>query len=223
MAEYKFRWPCWWGGEAVSDTAPQIASRLVELRREVGGLKAEVQRGGPRFAIKSSKELMGKLRDALDKLGLVDFVCSMTGGNIPLGDDTDGTLAFLMATVRIGAPDGSFAELVGAGHGADQQDKAAGKASTYAWKDAHVKGLDLPDADMVDTDDDERPLPGGLRQKRLTVSKADVELAIERATNLGELQAAGQLARGLSPDERVQVQPKYNARKGELAQPVVPS
>lgn len=228
--------PCWWGGTGTSETPPQIREKLPELRKAVGNLKAEVKKGGPRFAIKSAKELMEKLRPALDELGMVDFPIALTGGNIPLvpvvdGDGDvvggEGTMAFLMVTVRIGAPDGSYIDIVGAGHGADTQDKAGGKASTYAWKDAHIKGLDLPDDEMVDTDDEEKPIKGGIRQAapaksktevaapKLTLDQAKAEIAA--ATSKAELSAAVKRAQAsLSPEEQTQLADGYKAKKAEL-------
>ena len=70
-----------------------------------------------------------------------------------------GTACTTRSVVRIEAEDGSYRDFVGTGQGADNQDKAGGKASTYAWKDALVKGLCLPDADMVDTDDESDVVP----------------------------------------------------------------
>jgi hypothetical protein len=64
------------------------------------------------------------------------------------------TLAHVKSTVRLIAPDTSFIDLDGSGHGGDVDDKSGGKASTYAWKDALLKGLSIPHEDMVDTDDD---------------------------------------------------------------------
>ena len=79
------------------------------------------------------------------------------------GRPTFRTLVHVVATVRLIAPDGSYLDCVGSGHGGDVDDKAGGKASTYAWKDAILKGLTIPHEDMVDTDDDAgetNPSPG---------------------------------------------------------------
>lgn len=235
----KYRFPTWWGGVVDSDEPPMIATQLQQLRAEVGFLKAEVKSGGPRFAIKSAKDLMEKLRPALDKLEMVCFTATHTGGNIPLtpvvdGDGDvvagEGTLAFLMATTRIGCKDGSYVDVVGSGHGADQQDKAGGKCSTYAWKDSLIKGLSLPDDDMVDTDDEEKPLKKGLRQKSTKAAPAkskqadkpkttveDVRAAIAVATNLDELKAAGASAKELTGEEQTSLMEEYKAKKAELS------
>lgn len=159
---FKYRWPTWWGGENWSNEAPEIATAGQKVRKLIGGLQAKKQAGGPQFAVKSGKELMFKLRDALDDLGYDAPVVESTGGDIP---SEKGTCAFLTVTVELQCPDGSFKRFKGSGHGADRDDKAGGKASTYAWKDALVKGLSLPDAEMADSDDEagvspQRPPPG---------------------------------------------------------------
>lgn len=153
-----YTWKPWWGGEAVaSTTPPMIANAGAELRRRIGGLKAE-KKQGVTYAVKSAKDLMDKLRDALDELGYNAPIVELQGGAM---DVERGTQAFLIATVEVQCPDGSCARMRGAGHGCDSQDKAGGKASTYAWKDALVKGFSLPDKEMVDTDDEEKPIKGG--------------------------------------------------------------
>lgn len=159
-----YRWKAWWAGDVVSDVPPQIPTALLALRKKVGGLTAKKTAGGPAFAIKSSKELEIKLRDACDDLGIP--LCGpvgVDGGNI---DVDRGTAAFVKVVQRIGCVDGSFVDFVGVGHGADQQDKAAGKASTYARKDALTKGLIAPDKEMPDTDDEENPIPGGVTVRK---------------------------------------------------------
>jgi hypothetical protein len=157
-----YEWNTWWGGTAKSDNPPMIAAAGAKVRAMIGGLQAKKQQNGPQFAVKSGKELMFKLRDALDKLGYDAPVVAATGGDVAT---EKGTCAFLTVTVELQCPDGSFKRMVGSGHGADRDDKAGGKASTYAWKDALVKGLSLPDAEMADTDDEAgvspvRPPPG---------------------------------------------------------------
>lgn len=234
----KFQYPTWWGGVAASEEPPQIAAKLKELREKVGFLKAEEKKGGPRFAIKSAKDLMAKLRPALDELGMVCFTHAQTGGNIPLvpvvdgeGDVVggEGTLSFIMATVRIGCEDGSYVDVVGCGHGADSQDKAGGKSSTYAWKDALIKGLALPDAEIDDTDDEEKPIKGGLRQKGKPKAPAanskkapkpslhEVRDLIESATGMEALKSAGKLAQQLSEEDQTALLDEYNAKKAELS------
>lgn len=149
---------------AYSDKPPQIHALALELREEIGSLAAKKQQGGPMFPVRGAKELNQKLAEGLRKLKLLAPVikqevtfCDTT--NIPAnindrGRPTFRTLVHVVATVRLIAPDGSYLDFVGSGHGGDVDDKAGGKASTYAWKDAILKGLSIPHEDMVDTDDD---------------------------------------------------------------------
>jgi hypothetical protein len=237
LNQMTYQFPTWWGGVAQSDAPPQISQAIQQLRQKVGGLEAKKQDGPrvPRFPIKSGKELMIKLRDALDELGMVALTVSLTGGNIPLGQDSDGdsiegTLAFLMSTVRLGCQDGSYVDVVGAGHGADSQDKAGGKASSYAWKDALVKGLSLPDAQMVDTDDEETPIPGLKQGKKAkpakaaptppaaeSVTKESAAQLIAEASDEAALKAALQVAKTLPPAEQAELAAAYKAKKAALA------
>lgn len=146
---------------------PQIHGLLLELRREVGSLAAKKQAGGPMFPVRGAKELNQKLAEALNKLEMVAAVVDqkvtfidtdkIPGNQTASGKPVFRTLVHVVATVRIIAPDGSYLDCVGSGHGGDTDDKAGGKASTYAWKDAILKGLSIPHEDMEDTDDSASP------------------------------------------------------------------
>jgi hypothetical protein len=143
----------------------KIYKDIISLRELIGGLQAKKKDNGPKFAVKDAKELMLKLRAAGDKLGMpiVGAVVSQTTHHYPTrdlgvnkyGTAMFGTMVHVTSTVRFMSDDGSFIDVVGSGHGGDDQDKAGGKASTYAWKDAILKGLSIPDAEMLDTDDEQ--------------------------------------------------------------------
>jgi hypothetical protein len=157
----KYQWPCWWGGAAMSDTPPEIHEKLLAIRKSVGGLKARKEAAGPNFAVRKATDLMAKLRTALDAtkchaMVVKQDVTTLDPGTIP--PDAKGRVlrsaVVTKTTIRVCAPDGSFVEAVGSGGGGDADDKAGGKASTYSYKDAFIKLLTLPDADVVDTDDE---------------------------------------------------------------------
>lgn len=161
--EYVF--PNYWGGATRSPNPPLIHSKIHDLRMEIGGLAAKKQQGGPMFPVRSAKELTLKLAQALHNL---DMVAPVIAQEVNLVDTKDipgnvsgsgkpvfRTLAHVKATVRLAAADGSYVDMVGSGHGGDVDDKAGGKATTYAWKDAVLKGLTIGEQDMVDTDDEE--------------------------------------------------------------------
>lgn len=144
---------------------PMIFPKLRELRRKVNSVAAVRTKDVP-FAVRGAKDLNQKLANALDELNLlapvIDSKVTLIDVNeVPFKTNRDGasepvfrTLAHVVSTVRIIAEDGSFVDMVGSGHGGDKDDKAGGKASTYAWKDAILKGLTIPHEDMVDTDDE---------------------------------------------------------------------
>lgn len=145
----------------------KILSDLVAFRKLVGGLKAE-QRQGVMYKVKDASALMDKIRAAADELGMVmaGAPISSTSFDIPgfqvFNKNANQMVSQLVvhttATVRFMSSDGSYVDFVGSGHGSSNDDKAGGKASTYAWKDALLKALSLPNADMPDTDDDVVPM-----------------------------------------------------------------
>ena len=120
-----------------------IHAKLLELRKgdlvSCGG--KEEWRDVP-FAV--PKELNQKLANALAKARPSPplwprRLCLSTRTKFaqPDGKPAFRTLVHVKATVRIMAPDGSYIDMVGSGHGGDGDDKAGGKASTYAWKRRH--------------------------------------------------------------------------------------
>lgn len=183
----QYVFPAHWGGVTYSATPPMIHNKLRELRREVGSLGAKKQQGGPMFPVRSSKELMQKLAEALDALNLTAGVVAqdvtlVDTANIPDNKTSSGkpvfrTLAHVRSTVRIGAEDGSFVEYVGSGHGGDVDDKAGGKADTYAWKAAVLKGLCIPEQNMPDTDDEE-PSERAPKSGAKPVKSTDQEMSV---------------------------------------------
>jgi len=209
----EYVWPCWWGGVTRSSVAPTIAAKLREARLHIGGFAAKKAQGGPSFPVRNAKELAQKLAQALSDLDMVASVVSqevtlLPTDTIPDNKTSSGkpvfrTLVHVKATVRIGAPDGSFIEVVGSGNGGDVDDKAGGKASTYAWKDAVTKGLTVPEQDLMDTDDEapsEGSAPETLKRqpskseaKAVTVTADESTLAattvrIAAATTIADLE-----------------------------------
>lgn len=184
-----YAWPCYWGGVAQSPNPPLIHAKIRELRREVGALAAKRAAGGPQFPVRGAKELAQKLAQALNDLDLIAPVVAQEVTLIPTDDIPQNatssgkpvfrTLAHVKATVRIGAPDGSFVDMVGSGHGGDVDDKAGGKADTYGWKIAILKGLTIPDQDMVDTDDEAPSEP----RKGKAATKVEPQVAASTNTS----------------------------------------
>lgn len=156
----------------------KILQDIIALRKLVGGLKAEKKEGGPRFAVKDARVLMEALRRAGDELGMpiVAGTVAQVVTHHEIKETTPDqygkqklvTAVHCVSTIRFTSSDGSYLDFVGSGHGADDQDKAGGKASTYSWKDACIKALVLPDSDMVDTDDSGDSMPEIDSKKRMS-------------------------------------------------------
>lgn len=171
---------------------PEIQKKVLEVRKLVGGLEAKKTAGGPSFATKSAKELLGKLRNALDLTGCTISVVKQDIINIPaesVPPDGKGrtvrSAVTIQTLVRLGAPDGSFIESWGSGGGLDADDKAVGKASTYSFKDAVIKMLTMPDAQLHDADDEQGAgavaPPSVILQTYLTELAESGDMALVRA------------------------------------------
>lgn len=169
----------------------RIHEDLIKLRRLVGGLKAEV-RQGVSFKVKMGSALMEKIRSGADDLGMpmagapikVDF----TSERVPTEKGID-TLVTVATTLRFMSGDGTYVDFVGLGQGGDKQDKAAGKAFSYAWKSAIIQALSLPDDDMLDTDMEEHPF-GKPEAKKVAKPFSAVVDMLNRVNTKYELEAA---------------------------------
>lgn len=201
-----------------------ILNKIIELRKAVGGLKSE-KKDGVRFKVKSAAVLMGKIREAADNLSLTICVGGMDITDVPV---QTGTMCMVRARVDVVALDGSFISFYGAGHGADTSDKAGGKASTYSWKDALVKGLCMPDADMDDTDDDseQKPVRGAAKAAAPSPDAGasaeppakvkEVVARIETLTDLKEIRDFARAAAEKFPEHSSVFQAAYTAAKERL-------
>jgi ERF superfamily len=197
----------------------KIYQDLVALRRKIGGLKAE-KKGGVSFPVKSAKDLMDKLRKAADELGM-PMAAAPIAVEFQDREVQGKTMFTCKTTVRFMSSDGSFVDFVGVGQGGDGQDKAGGKASTYAYKDACVKGLTLPDAELVDTDDEETPLAPKIEESKPAPPLGKILGMFNAAATRADLEAAKNEVRkytNWTPDERNQLANVAERAKGRVAQ-----
>ena len=155
-----------YGTHAITNAkAPLIVEGIRSLRAYIGGIQAKPSKDqyGPKFPVKSAKELFNKLAQALHDLNMLAYVVDQQFTHFPYeytakdGNKKTGTCIHVKSTVRIAASDGSHIDVVGSGHGRDNEDKAGGKASTYATKDALLKGLCIGEEDIDDTDNGNVP------------------------------------------------------------------
>ena len=176
---------------------------MVQLRRKIGGLKAEKKAAVP-FPVKSAKDLMIKLRDAADELNM-PMAGAVIHQDVNSESSDRGTKASVTSVVRFMSDDGSYIDFVGSGGGMATDDKAIGKAITYSWKSAVVPGLALPDADMVDTDDES-----------VQPYVFDLIAKINKTSSLVDLKALRNELNELTDKEKEKVLPVYIRRSGEL-------
>lgn len=217
---------------------PLIFSKLLELRRAIGGLKARksTEAYGPQFPVRSSKELMDKLSAAVNDLDLLVYpvASELVTMEVPATTDKQGnpkmggSCCYVISTIRVEAEDGSYRDFRGMGCGADRDDKAGGKASTYAWKDALLKGLSIPDAEMLDTDNEAGHAkdigavgrPGGKRAGKAPAGPSAAEEAarkrLEGCKDAAELASIVPLLQALPPDAQARLNGAYLEAKGRV-------
>lgn len=197
----------------------KILSDLKALRDEVGNLEAK-KRDGVMYKVKSFEELDVKLRLAADKLGMPmagsPVAQSVTHYTPIEGVNRNGQpqitfVVHCISTVRFMSDDGSYVDFVGSGHGGGTDDKSGGKASTYASKDAILKGLRIPNDAIPDTDDEEGKLPAPPSLKMVLD-------AVKSSMTLDELEEAKTLA-GMgkwNTDEEDKIKTEFLRRKAAL-------
>lgn len=242
MSKYKFK-SAYAGYDDVveSDEPPQIHGLMRKLRIEVGGVAAVKDPNGPNFPVRSAKVLLQKLAQAISDLDMVVLpiyqeVTHQEPEKIPA--DAKGrklrSAVHVRTTVRFIAPDGSYLDSVGSGHGYDADDKGGGKADTYAYKVAILKGLCIPEKDIVDTDDEELGGNEPPAKTQATTAKAkpkepaqpsdtDKEVAkylerIEACSTADELKALGAEVNASARQEvKTAIFEPYTARRNALA------
>jgi hypothetical protein len=192
-----------------------VLTKLANLRKRVGVVKAE-KKDGVKFKVRSADKLADKLRKAADEEGLLIYPVFAQGRGYPV---EDGTLAEVNLTLRIQAlSDGSFIDVMGFGLGADTQDKAGGKAGTYAWKACLIQTLLAGGAE--DTDDTDTPIPGGVKAKgtratpKLTVEAVRTELA--QVQDEAGFKALAQKARVLTFEQQNSLVDDFKATRVRL-------
>lgn len=171
------------------------------VRAAVGGLEAKKGNGSKApFPVRSAKELSLKWRAALDETG-----CDWRPLNYHFQDVKGGTV--LLGTFRFTAPDGETMDFEGIAGPLDDTDKAVGKASTYCWKDAIVKGFNIPDGEMVDVDDDDKP-----RVTPVSLMRQKIAACLDR----DELKALKPELQALEPKYQAELAKDFQAKVAEL-------
>lgn len=192
----------------------------LQLRQLVGNVSL-AQKAGMKFATRAATETYDKVREAADTLGVLIYPQEGVGkGQIIEGERNPGTMADVQLNIVCQAvEDGSAICIFGYGQGADTQDKAGGKAGTYAFKQALIQallagGTKTPKKDRIpDTDDDDEPVPGGVRKPSGKPSPDAVKAAFEAANDEPAYRAALADLKKLAADQQVAMKPTAVAAK----------
>ncbi len=185
-----------------------VLGLMKELRIRCGTLKA-TKKEGVRFMIRSLDRLVDLIRKPANDLGLLIYPAQAAGKGFVV---EDGTLAECNLTVRIQAiEDGSYLDICGFGLGADNQDKAGGKAGSYAFKQALIQALLAGGAD--DTDDTDTPIKGGIRPKQTGQSQHDLGKLLDAAMVEEAYKFAIALVRQAAPETQLAVRDNVIAAK----------
>lgn len=175
------------------------------MRNHIGGLAAKKGVGSKApFPVRSAKELSVKWRAALD-----DLDCDFKPKYYQFEDVKAGTL--VTGYYEFTAPNGETMEFVGVAGPLDDSDKAVGKCSTYTWKDAIVKGFNIPDDEMVDQDDDDKP-----RVTPVFLMKQEIAGVVKSPTALDEMRALKERIQAMEPRDQATLAPVFQAKVAEL-------
>lgn len=200
-------------------TSPgKVLDLIKQLRTQVGTLKAK-EKQGVRFKVRSLDELVDRMRGPANDLGLLIYPYEVIASGQTIAGPEDkpervGTMAQATVKVRIQAiEDGSYVDIAGFGLGADNQDKAGGKAGSYAFKQALLQALLAGGSE--DTDDTDTPIKGGVRRAgaKARPSVEAVTAAFETATTPEEYAAAVELVKQLMPAAQLALRETVQAAK----------
>lgn len=207
--------------------AGKILELWWQLRKKVGVVEAK-KKDGVKFKVRSSEDLIDKVREESNELGLLIYPTAGDGkGHVV----EDGTLAEQnLVVVAQAVEDGSMLVFTGFGLGADQQDKAGGKAGTYAFKAALIQALlaggkeNAKKLGVADTDDDDSPMPQGVKPKtrKSAPQPADVQALFDAAGTEAEYKAAVAECMKLQPAQQVGLKEAIQAAKARITAATTP-
>lgn len=203
----------------------KILALWADARRMVGTLEAKTKQG-VKFKVRANEDLVDKLAKACDHLGILVYPAEGFGkGHVV----EDGTLAEVSLYIVVQAiEDGSKLGFWGFGLGADNQDKAGGKAGTYAFKQALVQAAlagGTKDAKnrMPDTDDTDTPIEGGVKPKSAKPKSPtfdEVSALLQAATVESEYREALAKLKLASPADQVKLAPIAHTARAKCIPPV---
>ncbi len=202
----------------------EILRLWAELVRVTDPLQRR-KKAGVQFLVRDAAELVDKLRVVTNSLGIIIYPGVATHGTGTVVER--GTLADVnMVLIAQAISDGSMLAFGGYGQGADNQDKAGGKAMTYAAKAILIQAAQLGGSKTAkalgvhDTDDTDTPIKGGVKPKavRPTLDKLREQLAeVQDEEDYLELRPTLQ---ALAPEDQQKLTPDILAAKARAGMPV---
>lgn len=205
------------------DGTPGKILRLWKELREFTGIVEAKKKDGVKFKVRSAEDLIDKIREKANQLGILIYPANGSGNGFPVEDGTLATVSLQVVAQAI--EDGSTLVFYGFGLGADSQDKAGGKAGTYAFKQALIQALlaggkeNAKKLGVADTDDTDTPIEGGVK-----VKKKDSPLTVEAAKDLvaeadtqEAYDAAIKKVMAMRPENQLKVRDALVAAKARIA------
>lgn len=166
--------------------AATLAEAIVRVMADVRGVEKAMQVGDGRNSYKavSDKDVKETIRKAMIKHGLAIIPKTVDAATrIERWEETNNYGTRQRQQVFVEAKtvytlmhvSGETRDIEGYGHGVDPQDKAAGKATTYALKYALLYLFLVPTGDIDDADADPSKDDGGVSDKAPNVRRASNE------------------------------------------------
>ncbi len=196
-----------------------ILAKWHRIRNTIGTV-AKVKKEGMKFATLNNETVTDLVRAATDKEGVLVYPYSTAGTALAV---EDGTMCGVNITFRVQAiEDGSYIQIAGFGEGADSQDKAGGKAGTYAMKAALIQALLAGGSKAKggvkspDTDDTETAIAGGVKAKTGKPKAPhvdEVKALFEMAQTPEDYSSALAKAKLMDPTLQLQIRPEVIAAK----------
>ena len=180
---------------------------------------------GVRFLVRDASELVDKIRAATNSLGIIIYPGVATHGEGKVVED--GTLADVnMMLIAQAVEDGSMLGFGGYGQGADSQDKAGGKAMTYAHKAILIQAAQLGGSKTAkalgvhDTDDTDTAIKGGVKPKTEKTSLTALSVKLEEVETEEDYKELRPLLQALSPEDQTTLTPGILAAKKRAGMPL---
>lgn len=207
------------GVEVIEET--WVPGRILQLWRElVQHTDALPRRDKPgvKFKVRDASELIDKVREASNSLGILIYPGMGTEGKGIVTDN--GTLADVnMVLIAQAVEDGSLLAFAGYGQGADSQDKAGGKGMTYAHKAILIQALLMGGSKTAkalgvrDTDDTDTPIKGGVRQKAERGSLKDLAKRLGEVEDKDDYEVIKPELQALVPEDQMKLKAEIVAAK----------